>query len=508
MKRKIITLFLALVAIVGSISASFTQVDGIYYDFDKTNRTASVTYKGSPGSYDDYWYVYKGNITIPETVTYQGITYTVTSIGSSAFNGCKDLLSVIIPNSVTKIDAYAFQSCRNLWCVTLGGSVSYIDTFAFDGTSVCTVISYAPFPPQGIEGMNCGTCYWWSPQFSMYLPNATIRDRYAYDVSWGNGVVYEHRESYCYTIGSMPVRSCSDAATAALSVSKSNETFNNDATYTVAGYVIEISYSWSNGTMSFWIADAANGGKVIQAYKCAIEDPYEAVEVGEFVAVTGKLTKYGKTPEFAAGCTVYRTHYKAEDYEDEDLEPTPIQDRYVVLAQRDASSNWFYMTSDLGTAYNKRYQAVDAGTSVLTSVNSSNLDSKYYWQMENNIKLKTDAGYSTWESGNSANLDATGYDLTIQQLGGNVYTFSFMDGGDIRYLSLNKTAGNDYFAYYKSTNQIYKLTLIKEGENVTNENIDIPQSQAPHSATKILRNGQILILRGDKTYTVTGMEVK
>lgn len=193
-------------------------------------------------------------------------------------------------------------------------------------------------------------------------------------------------------------------------------------------------------------------------------------------------------------------------YEEEEppVIPQPESDRYVVLAQRNASSNWFYMTSDLGTASNKRYQAVDAGTSTLSEVTTTNLEDKYYWEIEEN-KLKTGTQYSTWTSGNTANLDATGKELTIQQADGT-YTFSFADGADTRYLALNATAGNDYFAYYKGTNQIYRLTLVKEGGN--GSTVDVNNAVIEPSATKIHHNGQILILRGDKTYTLTGQEVR
>ncbi len=56
--------------------------------------------------------------------------------------------------------------------------------------------------------------------------------------------------------------------------------------------------------MSFWMADTEDGGKVLEAYKCTITSAENAPEVGDKVAVTGKLTKYNTTPEFAAGCTV------------------------------------------------------------------------------------------------------------------------------------------------------------------------------------------------------------
>ena len=100
------------------------------------------------------------------------------------------------------------------------------------------------------------------------------------------------------------IKTCVDAAAAALSVANNNDLYNNGAEYTIQGYVTEIAYEWAAGSMSFWMADAKDGGKVLEAYKCAIEKEEDAVRVGDLVKVTGKLTKFNKTPEFAAGCTV------------------------------------------------------------------------------------------------------------------------------------------------------------------------------------------------------------
>ena len=97
---------------------------------------------------------------------------------------------------------------------------------------------------------------------------------------------------------------CAEAAQAALSVSENNELYNNGASYTITGYVTSIAYAWKEGSMSFWMADTENGGNVLEAYKCAIANETDAVLVGDKVAVTGQLTKFNSTPEFAAGCTV------------------------------------------------------------------------------------------------------------------------------------------------------------------------------------------------------------
>jgi hypothetical protein len=101
------------------------------------------------------------------------------------------------------------------------------------------------------------------------------------------------------------ITTCAEAREAALSVSADNELYNNGAEYTITGYVtsIKTAYDSRYNNVSFWMADSIGGGEVLQAFRAACESAEAAPNVGDKVSVTGKLTKYGATPEFAAACT-------------------------------------------------------------------------------------------------------------------------------------------------------------------------------------------------------------
>ena len=61
-------------------------------------------------------------------ITFDGV---VTTIGDSAFYGCRSLTSITIPDSVTTIGETVFRWCSNLTSVTIGNSVTSIGDNAF-----------------------------------------------------------------------------------------------------------------------------------------------------------------------------------------------------------------------------------------------------------------------------------------------------------------------------------------------------------------------------------------
>ena len=99
-------LVLCLCMLTGTKTFAYQYVNGIYYNFNNTDMTATVTYGYSISG----TYTYK-NVEIPSTVTYNEITYNVTTIGEDAFRNCKDVESITIPASISKIENYAFTYC-------------------------------------------------------------------------------------------------------------------------------------------------------------------------------------------------------------------------------------------------------------------------------------------------------------------------------------------------------------------------------------------------------------
>ncbi|SFW11103.1 Leucine rich repeat-containing protein [Prevotellaceae bacterium HUN156] len=122
----------------------------IYYNYINNGLELEVTNNGEQNGYSD-------EVIIPEKVTLNGQTLSVTrigegafwrcpinfvtipksvtSIGSGAFSYCTNLTYIIIPNNVTSIESRAFRGCSRLNSISIPNSVMRIGSEAFDGTA-------------------------------------------------------------------------------------------------------------------------------------------------------------------------------------------------------------------------------------------------------------------------------------------------------------------------------------------------------------------------------------
>lgn len=130
---KRLALLLSLLLCVEIASADTFTIDGIeYYRGYSSSSTVQV---------NGYTSDLPADVVIPSQVTYLGKTYSVTSIGSSAFKSCTSLTSIEIPNSVALIGNNAFYDCISLTSIDLPNRITSIGESAFKGCSALTSIA-------------------------------------------------------------------------------------------------------------------------------------------------------------------------------------------------------------------------------------------------------------------------------------------------------------------------------------------------------------------------------
>lgn len=193
MKKFIFFLFVLIQPLMASAYDEeyfYPNVNGIYYKFNTSDLTASVSCKShfieyfstyNPGSVEFEFFKsdYSGDVVVPKEVTYNDVTYAVTSIDRRAFwegmihsltgaygSGCSGMTSVTIPNSVTSIGELAFDGCSGLTSITIPCNVKSI---AYGTFRNCSGLVYITLPPNlesidqnafnGCEGLNDIYCY-------------------------------------------------------------------------------------------------------------------------------------------------------------------------------------------------------------------------------------------------------------------------------------------------------------------------------------------------------------
>ena len=126
--RKLFSLFLVLIATINLYAYDF-QFGDLYYNITSDDEiyTVEVTYQEESA----YNYIMLDSAIIPETVTYNDITYSVTGIGKAAFKDCFSLVEVTLPKSIVRIHEEAFYKCTSLSSITMENGIINIEKSAF-----------------------------------------------------------------------------------------------------------------------------------------------------------------------------------------------------------------------------------------------------------------------------------------------------------------------------------------------------------------------------------------
>ena len=118
---------------------------------------------------------------------------SVTSIGDYAFSGCSALTTITIPDSVTSIGDYAFSSCRALESVIIGNGVTTIGDYAFYYCSNLESVTIG----NGVTTIGSEAFYNCSALTTITIPDSvtTIGDYAFYDC---NNLQYNEYDNACY----------------------------------------------------------------------------------------------------------------------------------------------------------------------------------------------------------------------------------------------------------------------------------------------------------------------
>jgi len=166
----------ALAAILIIVSSSFVALSGVANAAPVSTTVDGVIYSlsGTGGGGDPYIATVMGYsgpdavLTIHSTVVYNGLTFSVTSIGYMAFDTDTALTSITIPNSVTSIGEMAFYHDTALTTVTIGNSVTSIGTRAFYLNTALTSITI----PNSVTSISDFAFYYDTALTSITIPNS------------------------------------------------------------------------------------------------------------------------------------------------------------------------------------------------------------------------------------------------------------------------------------------------------------------------------------------------
>lgn len=144
MNKRLLSLFLLLVPFVALCAGNFDD-EAIYHDYvdgylcysvlDKNTNEIQVsgtTLKVEQEIKKDF---VQYNVEIPDSVSFGGVTYRVTTIANNAFRGCSNLLSLKVGRAISYIGNSSFENCANLANVFFTEGLSYIGENAFSGCS-------------------------------------------------------------------------------------------------------------------------------------------------------------------------------------------------------------------------------------------------------------------------------------------------------------------------------------------------------------------------------------
>ena len=152
-----------------------TTLDGMTYAYIPNLKIAKLT-KGISDAKD---------VTIPSSISIDGISYQVTDIERSAFYGFNSLVNLTVSEGIKAIGYTAFKNCYNLKTVSLPSSLVSIGDYAFENCKKIAMISCEGEKPIAISNNVFS-----SSSMDLYVPVGAV-SLYQADSNWGQFNIME-----------------------------------------------------------------------------------------------------------------------------------------------------------------------------------------------------------------------------------------------------------------------------------------------------------------------------
>ena len=507
------------------------------------------------------------NLVIPATVTDEDVTYNVTRIGEKAFFENADLTSVVIPEGVTSIEPYAFYNCSSITSLTLPNSLAYIKSYAFCGCSSITSVSL-PHNIQSIESAAFGNC---SNLTSLTIP-ATVTEigsrvfggcnitkidfigsvEQWCTKSWRPSDLSRSYDLYIQgkkikdltlstNVGNFAFQGCNclRSVTIADEVTSIGEgafaQCNNLKSVVIGNGITKLEY----GTFHTCIAlrDVTLSNSLTEIGDLAFADcqslasiviPNNVRTIGEsaFIGcilediVFGSNMKIIETAAFMYNGTYNQTSggfiSSIKSVTCYSMRPPTVRENtfygmpYTTLVYVPADYLTYYQVHDIWGLYDVRPLGATSEETDKVDVETSTTSAEVVWPAVEGAEtyelvIKDKQGNVICTLIFNANgqltsivFSAPARDNAIEQTqsAGFAFTVTGLESGTTYDLTITAKDRNDQIL--QTTSQTFTTAELTGVE-------DIATNIAP---TKVLRNGQLFILRGDKTYTVQGQEVR
>ena len=439
------------------------------------------------------------------TLTSISIPNSVKNLGRSAFENCVSLTTIILSNEMTILNDNTFQDCSSLKAVKLGGKLTTIGEYVFSGCLKLNEISL-PASITSISENAFATC---TKLYDIYC--YAMEPPTAYESSFANYNAFLHvpcdnQRVYLLDVlfGNFKYIECLEAETATTDTVVVDPSFN-DAEFTwpsnsdADSYTLAIS---KDGEVFCTLTFNANGQLTGIAFAPSRNRQHNAP------AAVQAANGFTFTVTGLDEGSIYTYDLVIKDSEDNTLQSysgefrTQSVDDRIIMVEYDATQG----------------EVIGAGTYLLGDIVTLTVIPNEGYQ------------FATWGDGNTDNprtlvvtqdttltaiFEILTYNVTVTcaPIQGTVTGSGTYNYGDVVTLTAIPNEGYQFVRWSNDVVENPYTFVISEDVTLTAEFEEVIYSSVENTtantstAQKLLRNGQLLILRDGKTYNAMGQDL-